>query len=324
MTASRARPLLSVLLVTYNSTRHLPDSLGSIHELVSSGEAEALVWDNNSADSSVRLVQELCPEARVTSCGDNVGFAAAVNALASAAAGDVLLFLNPDCAVSTADARALANALRSEPRYGVLSPAVLDAGAGLRPTRSAGWDITLPRALVHALGLSNYWKGIYARPNLGVGPVQVEWVGGACLFVSQDVFTRLGGLTERWFMYSEDLELCRRARAAGYMVILDTDITVRHVGGGSFAASSNVVNVMWLQNLIDYYEQGRSRASRFRAACLAATLGLGFASRYAAASLAAVAGRGTFGERRHEFQAYTRTSFRESKLRFYLKKDGTD
>jgi N-acetylglucosaminyl-diphospho-decaprenol L-rhamnosyltransferase len=266
MTVSEALSSVSVLIVTYNSSRTI---IGCLDGLETCGVHEILVADNASEDETCRLVADHTAGAVLTARSDNSGFAIAMNELAQRASGQVLLLLNPDCFVNGEDLMEATARLLVSPRSGIASPLVADLDG--RPTKSAGWQPNWWRLPIHSIlgagpGVVRSRFGLYTTPK-GESNRRVEWVGGACMLVRADVWRQLGGLSERWFMYSEDLDLCARAGASGWQVHSYEDLRVQHIGGASHHPGS--VNTFWLTNLIDYYAGcGPFRAIRTRYAAL--------------------------------------------------------
>ena len=97
-----------------------------------------------------------------------------------------------------------------------------------------GWEPTLARSLVHAVGAHRLapTRGLYARPVPG-RPLAVDWLSGACLAVPRKAFLALGGFDEHFFVYNEDMAYGRRVREAGLGLRLRTDVLVPHQGTGS-------------------------------------------------------------------------------------------
>jgi N-acetylglucosaminyl-diphospho-decaprenol L-rhamnosyltransferase len=107
-----------------------------------------------------------------------------------------------------------------------------------------GWEPTVRRAVVHALGMHKLvpTAGLWARPVPG-RPLVLDWLSGACMAVRRDVFCALGGFDENFFVYSEDVAFGRRVREAGLRQKICTDILVPHVGGGSGEARPRMLQM---------------------------------------------------------------------------------
>jgi GT2 family glycosyltransferase len=164
---------------------------------------ELIVVDNASSDGTVARVRELAPAARLVQSGRNAGFAAGANLGASAATGDLLLFLNPD---ATPAPEFVAAIRRGEPGWSAWM-GLVTADGGTRVNTSGG--------VVHFTGIA--WAGEAGSPVAGApqDPRETAFLSGACLVVPRAEWERLGGFAERFFMYQEDVDLSLRIRLAG-------------------------------------------------------------------------------------------------------------
>jgi GT2 family glycosyltransferase len=148
-----------------------------------------------------------------------------------------VLFLNPDARIDVQALDRLVAVLEREPRAGLVAPRIVGEHGEVHHSlrRFPRLRSTYAQALfVHKLAPTASWadeiirdEGHYERP----GPQ--EWVSGACMLVRRDVLERLGGWDEGFFLYCEDIDLCRRIRDLGLEVLYEPRATARHVGGGS-------------------------------------------------------------------------------------------
>ena len=230
---------LSVIIVNWNAGAYLPAALDSL--LRAQGNLTLEVWliDNASGDGSVAQVRQRYPQVRIIPNTENRGFAAANNQGLAIARGRYLLLLNPDTEMAPAGLGLLLDYLEQHPDVGVAGPSLVGergkvqgGAAGYDPSPSTIFNYAtfLYRLLPdHFIGL---WvpQSRYARPE----PIEVDWVSGACMMVRRIAALAAGPLDERYFMYSEDVEWCRRIRRAGYRVVCCPAIkVVHHVGGSS-------------------------------------------------------------------------------------------
>jgi GT2 family glycosyltransferase len=229
--------LTSVIVVAADSG---PALLGCVERVLASrADVEAIVVDNASRDGAVDALQarwNADPRVRVVRNDANLGFGGGCNRGAAQAAGDALLFLNPDCEIA-ADVIGRLRAA-SDRRAGILGVGIVDAGGVAEPA-SRRRDPTLRRALMTMSGLARLERrfpllaGVNIPPPPRPGVEPVEAVSGALLFMPRAVFERVGGFDEGYFLHAEDFDLCRRVRDAGYLVACVNSITVVHAKGGS-------------------------------------------------------------------------------------------
>ncbi|MBC8162210.1 MAG: glycosyltransferase family 2 protein [Roseiflexaceae bacterium] len=192
-----SQPLVSLILVSYNSANLLPDFLAAIGA-TTYAPYELIVVDNASTDGTLAYLAGQT-QVQVIASGANLGFGRACNIGAAAAHGDLLVFLNPDVRVTP----------------GWLDRLVASARA-------------CPDALICPTTL---YPGEQPRPVAGLR--QVAAIPGAALLVWRNVWDDLGGFDQQMFMYWEDAELCWRAWLLGYRVLADLGTFVYHQRGGS-------------------------------------------------------------------------------------------
>jgi len=198
------RPLVSLVLVTYNSEAPLPALLDSL-EATTYEPYELIVVDNGSSDGTVPLVERRRPDATLLRNAQGRGYGAGCNQGAARAQGEFFVFLNPDIVVQPGWLEALVGSFERYPRLGIVSPEVLPPG----------WP---PR-------------------DAGVPPTEVATVPGCTMMVSRAAWDDLGGFDETIFLYWEDTDLCWRAWLRGWRVLetLETHAfhDEGHGGGGS-------------------------------------------------------------------------------------------
>ncbi len=233
--------LTSIVVVAADSGPPLQTCVDSA--LASKAAVEVVLVDNASADGEVDAAASrhaADARLRVVRNGANLGFGPACNRGAQLAKGDVLLFLNPDCELPAGAVGALRSCLDADARLGLLGATVCDADG--RPARgSRRRDPSLRRALATLTGLSRWesrWPalaGVEMPPAAEPGaPVEyVEAVSGACMMIRRQLFDRLAGFDEGYFLHVEDLDLCRRVRDAGFRVGVASAVRVRHASGSS-------------------------------------------------------------------------------------------
>ena len=211
---------VGVLIVNHDTQEPLRRCLETLRLGIEHG-LEVVVVDNASSDDSVAVVQRDFPAVRMVEAGGNPGFGAGVNLAADQTAREFLLILNPDCFIAPADIEMLAQRLVDAPGLGFAGPRIdLESGAVDHASLRAD-----PDPLGAALYLSRIPRLFPGRPALNRYSLahadydaEQELLAGtaACLMVRADAFRQVGGFDEDFFMYGEDLDLCRRLREAGY------------------------------------------------------------------------------------------------------------
>lgn len=253
---------ITVVVVTYNSSRVILDALAPFaHQQ----DIHLLVIDNNSSDSTVRDVGRVHPNATVVENRSNVGFAKAVNMAIERCSSPYVLLLNPDAVIAADDVRTLRAAML--PGTGLIAPLIKDPGERLTII-SAGHFPTIWRMFAHYSGAArlsrsnSLLQGHYLfKGNLRGSPMPVDWVTGACMLFEKDTWRKAGGLSEKWFMYAEDIDFCFRVRNLGLDVVLHPVISASHLVGQSDLTESFRANPAWVLNLHDFYESELSPSS---------------------------------------------------------------
>ncbi|WP_104192606.1 glycosyltransferase family 2 protein [Cryobacterium sp. Y82] len=249
--------IISVVIVTYNSQTVIQDCL---LPLVGEKRIQLIIVDNASEDRTIPLVLSVAPLAVVIQNTENVGFGAAVNIGANAASGSYICLLNPDARAGSDALLSLAGVLDSDPDIGIVAPLVAAPDNEFQAI-AAGRSPTKWRMFTHATGMSRFgmhtalFEGHYFFQDTveNWGRVDADWVSGACLIVRTDDWRSLEGLSDRWFMYGEDVELCLRFRALGMRVVISSEHHVKHAIGGSSSTVDGRMNPMWITNLYDLY-----------------------------------------------------------------------
>jgi hypothetical protein len=278
-------PRVSVVIVSYRSRAVLPVCLESLASCAARVPLEVVVVDNASRDGTVEWLDGERPRVRVIANAGNRGFTRGVNQGLAAARGEALLVLNPDARIGPAALERLLEAL-GEPGLAAVAPMLVDDQG--RPVRSCGrfpslWTLACEHLGPARLFPEHPWFAWYKYGGRPLESLErVDWCSGAALLLRRDAYRRLGGLDEGIFMYMEEVDWCRRARAAGLGVRYVPAARVTHSGQH---ASRQVREASYLHNL-------RSRVYYFRkhhgapaAAGARAILSLGLILRWLAARL---------------------------------------
>ncbi|MBK6469242.1 MAG: glycosyltransferase family 2 protein [Betaproteobacteria bacterium] len=228
---------LSILIVTYNSRPFVDALLDGLARQIDGLNAEVVLVDNASHDGTADAVAERHPGVRLVRSSQNLGFAAGNNLAARHAQGRVLLLLNPDALPARGCvARGLA-LMNGDAGVGLAGARLLADDGSTQP--SARMFPTLMQEAIVLSGLAarfprSRWLGRLDRTWADPAhAAPVDWVPGAFALVRHDLFDRLGGFDERYFLYYEEVDLCRRIQAAGFRVQYWPELRVHHIGGVS-------------------------------------------------------------------------------------------
>lgn len=247
---------VSIIIVTFNSESVIEECLALLAE---EPRFEIIVVDNASTDGTVDLVESRYRSVRIIRNYANVGFAKAVNKGVRECHGDHLLLLNPDAYISAGAVISLSKLMSKDSTLGACAPLVRDPNNEFTSV-GAGHAPTIWRMFLHATGtsrLSRVWsflEGHYLfRFNLADGPRYVDWASGGCLMVTSNAWRQVDGLSERWFMYGEDIDLCLRVSGTGLRIAIAPEISAVHEIGGSSSNVDGRINTLWITSLFDVY-----------------------------------------------------------------------
>lgn len=211
---------LSICIVSYNCRELLRRCLRSIGEHRGSLDLEVIVVDNASSDGTVAMVAAEFPQVDVMASERNLGFAGGTNLGMAVARGEVLMMLNPDTEVTPGALGHLVRFLHGRRDAGAVGPRLEGPDGRLQHTCHPFPSLWL--TLVAQLGLHRLLPGTHAFGAYDMTwwahdePRRVGWLSGACIALRREVWERLGGLDEGYFMYSEDVDWCYRLSRAGY------------------------------------------------------------------------------------------------------------
>lgn len=235
---------VDVVVVAYNSASSLGACLTSV--IGDSTVSRVVVVDNCSADESSQVAAELGAE--VVQAARNGGFGAGCNIGMRATKAPFVLLLNPDASVESGTVAGLRDALAAHPDAAAVGSVVIDHAGRPEPVRRR--FPALRRAPFEpgvAARLDERW---YARQAPHGG--KVEWLSAACILVRRDAFLEVHGFDERFFLYSEETDLCARWRTAGWSVRWVPDLRARHEGGASTRHLPGQGKVAWVDGYLRF------------------------------------------------------------------------
>jgi GT2 family glycosyltransferase len=262
-TDTTARADVAVVIVTYNSARDLPGLLASLRPETADLRLRVILVDNSSTDDT-RAVAAAHDDVIAVAAGGNLGYAGGINVgMARVRAGEDVLVLNPDLRVTRGAVMRLHQAAHADGSIGVTAPRILDDDG--TTTDSLHHEPTVLRAFADA-ALGPVWRRRPARLTEWIrdagayaSPRDADWASGAALLVRADVAARVGAWDERFFLYSEETDYCRRVRDAGYRIRYVPDAVVHHSQGGS--GSSPALDALLAVNRVRYARKHAPRAA---------------------------------------------------------------
>ena len=211
-------------------------------------EFEIIVVDNGSSDTTVSdLLEKFKDTISIIKNSTNSGFAKACNKGAKKALGKYLFFLNSDTNVEDRGIIEMVTYLESNNRVGILGAQMQDKNKHFE--KSAGNFFTLFQTLLMLFSLERLGFVRSAPRKIQ----QVDWVSGGAMMVKKNLFEKLGGFDEHFFMYLEDMEFCFRAKKQGVKTFFFPDVTIIHVKHASGSRTFAIVNIY--QGLLYFYRK---------------------------------------------------------------------
>jgi N-acetylglucosaminyl-diphospho-decaprenol L-rhamnosyltransferase len=222
-------PDVTIVIVTYNSRALISGLLDSIPSALDGAIGEVIVVDNSSRDGTADYVAEREDCSLVRSA--NVGYAAGINrGVTAAQRAGAILALNPDVILRPGSIPPMLHALRRD-----------DTGIVVPQVRGGEGDLSMSLrrepSILRSLGLTATRLSIFSeyinKRSLYTSPRIVDWALGAAVLMSRECYDSLAGWDESYFLYSEETDLCLRARDKGFLTVYEPSSVIVHIGGQS-------------------------------------------------------------------------------------------
>jgi hypothetical protein len=240
-------PIISVIVINYNTREMTLHCLRTLEMALEGLNSEIIVVDNASTDGSVAAIKDLFPGVTLVANLENAGFGAANNQAMRVAGGSYFLLLNSDAFPEKTAVSTLVDFMEMNKGVGVAGPRILNEDGSLQischpfPSPVSAW-------------LENLWLSSGYRHWKHDRVKHIDFVIGACMLVRREAYQDVGGFDERFFMYSEEADLQRRMKHAGWEIVFVPEARVKHLGGASGAKESARINRHFFESL-DYYER---------------------------------------------------------------------
>jgi len=238
---------LSIQIVNFKSRHFLQNCLFSIGENMPEGLQAELILINNDEEKlgGIKNIASDDLPVRVVEVGKNIGFGKAHNLGAGIARGEFILFLNPDTKILGGAIEKMLAALESDEKTGIAGPFLVDQENNLQAD-CFGREKT---------PLSTIKEKMFSKKNSGKltdrDVFETDWVSGGALMARKSIFLKAGKFDEKYFMYFEDVDLCREVKRAGCKVVIAPGAKILHEGGKSFESEKEKKKSYYASQ--DYY-----------------------------------------------------------------------
>jgi GT2 family glycosyltransferase len=240
---------LSIIIVSWNVRDLLEKCLSSIFNNVHNINyacpagakricGEVFVVDNASADHTAEMVLQKFPQVNLIRSAKNLGFAGGNNLAIREAKGKYILLLNPDTEILDGAAEKMIEFMETRPDAGISGCQILNPDKTLQPSVRRFPNI-IDQLLI-------FLKFTHFLPNIGplkryfaadfdyTRPSEVDQIMGAFFMVRREVFDKIGLLDEKFYLWFEEVDFCRRAKNSGYKIMYNPGAQIIHYGGESF------------------------------------------------------------------------------------------
>jgi N-acetylglucosaminyl-diphospho-decaprenol L-rhamnosyltransferase len=250
-----------LVIVNFNAGSHLRACVASAQADLEGVDWTAVLVDNASTDGSADGAESWSSRLSVLRNDVNRGFGAAVNQVSRLHTAPLMWLLNPDAEVIPGAFEALKGTLERHPDCAIAAPQLLNADGSTQESargEPTAWTGMFGR---HGLLTRFFPNSAAARRNLrardlvvqGADSATVDWVMGASMLIRRDVFDLVGGFDERFFLYWEDADLCRRMRARGYATRFVPAARVVHIGAASSRTARRLATRAFHRSAYLYY-----------------------------------------------------------------------
>lgn len=254
------RPILSIIIVNWNTRNHLKWCLRYIYTRTKGINFEVFVVDNGSHDGSVELVEKNYPSAKLIRNQTNVGFAKANNQAIRQAKGKYVLLLNSDTKVVHQTLVKMVEFMEENDKVGILGCKLLNPDGSLQP--SCRQFPSLLSQIIILLKLHNLFPNLKTIRDYYMldwphdVTKKVDQVMGACFLVRRKVFDKIGLLDEKYFIWFEEVDFCRRALKAGWDTYFLPAAEIYHEKGASFNQVLSPKRQAWFnKSVLRYFRQ---------------------------------------------------------------------
>jgi hypothetical protein len=244
----------SLIIINYKTLKLTTDCLQSLFLLPNQENLEIIIIDNASEDGSIeKLEMEFGSKVKIIKNKKNLGFAAANNQGAAISNGEFLIFLNSDTIIKEDFLNVCANVLNKHPEIGIISPQ-LKLLSGEVQRAACGIFPNLYNLLT---------QKTKAEPVLDKETefYITDWVSGCALMISRDLFQKIGGWDDHFFLYYEDIDICKKAALVGFKSAIALKTSIIHLGGQSLKINPQK-NKIYYQSQDYYFKKYYNVATR--------------------------------------------------------------
>lgn len=258
---------VSIIIVSFNTCDLLRKCLQTVVREAGEVSYEIIVIDNASKDGSVEMLEREFPEVQLIRSTVNLGFAAANNLGFAQARGHYVVLLNSDAFLKPQALSRSVAYMRADPKIGVGGARLVGKEGSWQPSArmfpSLLNDFLMMSGLAARYPQSRFFGRVDRTWTDHNQPALVDWVPGAFSIIPRQVLEQVGYFDEDFFLYYEEVDLCKRIKAVGYNVWYWPDVEVVHLGGESskklkslnFSPAGKQISLWQMRSALLYYNK---------------------------------------------------------------------
>lgn len=263
------RPLVSAVVLNFTSPQDTVRCVRALLGQTIADRLEILIVDNHSQDDSIGVIRNTCSKdtrVRIVESPRNGGYGTGNNYGIQYAQGESLLVINPDNALEPDGLEKMVQALQDDDSIGIVAPLLVHQDGSVRDSTRVfptPWDVLVKRTLLRGVFPGRVERYLH-RSRDRTAPQDVDWVVGACFLMRMDLYRHLGGFDERFFLFFEDTDLCRRVWESGKRVVFmptvqATDRKGRLSEGGLFTLLTKWTVREHVRSAVKYFWKWKGR-----------------------------------------------------------------
>ena len=224
---------LSIIILNYKQRGLIKNCVKALLESEANFPYEIIVVDNDSRDGIEDLMKDRFPQVRFIQTGSNLGMGGGNNVGIKNAQGKHVMVMNPDIFVFKDSLQKLVDHINNEPEIGLIAPRLLNPDRTLQYTCYRWHKLLTPMYRRTFLGKLPWAKKELDRFLMTDwdhnDTREVDWIQGSCWVSPKEVLDKVGAFDDRYFMYFEDTDLCRKIKQAGHQVVYHPAVEVVHL-----------------------------------------------------------------------------------------------
>jgi GT2 family glycosyltransferase len=239
---------LTIIIVNWNTKEMLKNCINSIFAESNGIKKKIIVVDNASSDSSVEMIRSQFPEVHLIESGGNIGFGKANNLAIQLIKSPYVLFINPDTVVKNNSIKMMLNYLKTHKEVGCVGCKTVDRDGVVQELPLQKLRSPM-RKFVEMIIMGNITKKILRKVFSFHDPNKSGYVNllyGACIMAHSEIIKKIGGFDERFFMYCEDVDLCKNITDNGWKVYYISDVEIIHFCGGASTNSKKPFSILMM------------------------------------------------------------------------------